>query len=233
VISAVLSAWIKPNNAPEPIKMTKNTETSEASAISFQVGNVRSARFDETSIMLHWITALLIVVQFASVWMHESVSHQGSLAASLLSLHRGAGSLVLIVVVARLIWRRYFAYLPPFPTSMPAAQQIVAKANEYGLYLLLLLMPVSGLARAVFRGQPFGLFLWQVPVLTAANPMLRHLFAQMHEVGATALMVLIGLHAGAALFHRLILRDDVLQRMLPQMTQPRKPTAAFVSDRRE
>jgi superoxide oxidase len=233
VIATVLSAWIKPNNAPELITMTKDSGPSEASVIGLQPGSTRSARFDETSIMLHWITALLIVVQFASVWLHEAFSHQGSLAASLISLHRGAGSLVLIVVVARLIWRRYFAYLPPFPTSMPTAQQIAAKANEYGLYLLLLLMPVSGLGRAVFRGQPFGLFLWQVPALTAANPMLRHLFAQMHEVGATALMVLIGLHVGAALFHRLVLRDGVLQRMLPQMTVARKPTAALIADRRE
>jgi cytochrome b561 len=213
--------------------MTKDSGTSEASVIGLRPGNAHSARFDETSIMLHGITVLLLVVQYASVWMHEAVSHQGSLAASLLSLHRGAGSLVLIVVVARLIWRRYFAYLPPFPTSMPAVQQIAAKANEYGLYLLLLLMPVSGLGRAVFRGQPFGLFLWQVPALTAPNPMLRHLFAQMHELGATALMALIGLHVGAALFHRLVLRDGVLQRMLPQLTAVRKPAPTLIADRRE
>jgi cytochrome b561 len=38
---------------------------------------------------------------------------------------------------------------------------------------------------------------------------------QVHETGAWLLLALIGLHAGAALFHALVLRDRVLQRMLP------------------
>jgi cytochrome b561 len=40
--------------------------------------------------------------------------------------------------LARLAWRRRFAYLPPFPESMPKLQQWIAKVNEYGLYVLLL-----------------------------------------------------------------------------------------------
>ena len=36
-----------------------------------------------------------------------------------------------------------------------------------------------------------------------------------HEVGGTAMYVLIGLHATAALFHHHIARDNTLTRMLP------------------
>ena len=46
-------------------------------------------------------------------------------------------------------------------------------------------------------------------------PEIRNLFIGAHELGAKALLALIGLHATAALLHRLILRDGVLQRMLP------------------
>jgi cytochrome b561 len=166
---------------------------------------------------LHWLTVLLIVVQFASIWAHEAVGHHSSLAVGLLSLHRNSGVLTWFVVVARLVWRRLFAYLPPFPPSMPKFQQIIAKANEYGLYALLVAMPLTGFIRVLLRGQPFELFFWQVPALVEPNPAMRGLFAEFHEVGAKALMVLIGLHAGAALFHRLVLRDGVLQRMLPRM----------------
>ena len=51
----------------------------------------------------------------------------------------------------------------------------------------------------------------------AATPdtAIRGLFQEAHEIGAKALLALIGLHAGAALFHGLVLRDGVLQRMLP------------------
>jgi len=44
------------------------------------------------------------------------------------------------------------------------------------------------------------------------------------------LMILIGLHVGAALFHRLVLRDGVLQRMLPRMPARAKRTPALAGD---
>src|ERR1700760_1179252 len=114
-------------------------------------------RFDPTSIALHWLTVFLIVVQFTSVWVRELMSHQSNLAGLLLSAHQSSGFLIWLAVVVRLIWRRYFAYLPPFPSNMPNFQQVAAKANEYGLYILLLTMPLTGIARTILRGHPFGL----------------------------------------------------------------------------
>jgi cytochrome b561 len=206
--------------------MTKNSKSAEA-VIAKPSGD---DRFDQTGIILHWLTALLIVVQFASIWAHEAVGHQGNLATALLSLHRSTGVSTWIVVVVRLCWRRYFAYLPPFPSSMPKFQQIIAKANEYGLYVLLLAMPITGLARVVLRGQPFDLFVWQVPALMEPDPAMRSLFVEAHEIGAKALMILTGLHVGAALFHHLVLRDGVLQRMLPRMPARAKLTPALAGD---
>jgi superoxide oxidase len=196
----------------EWIDMTKNLESAKIITIEMPRGD---GRFDQASIVLHWLTVLLIVVQFASIWAHEAVGHHSGLAAPLLSLHRSTGVLTWFVTVMRLFWRRTFAYLPPFPSSMPKFQQIAAKANEYGLYLLLLALPITGLARVVLRGQPFDLFFWHLPALLEPNPALRSIFVEAHGFGAKALIALIGLHAGAALFHRLVLRDGVLNRMLP------------------
>jgi cytochrome b561 len=124
--------------------------------------------------------------------------------------------LIWIVGLLRLVWRRNFAYLPPFPESMSKLQQSIAKANEYGLYVLLFVQPITGLSRVLFHGQPFELLIWKVPALLEPKPAISILFAEAHEFGAKALLVLIGLHVGAALFHRLVLRDGVLQRMLPR-----------------
>ena len=205
--------------------MTKNLGMADVIA-----PEAEGDRFDRTSIMLHWLTVLLIVIQFSSIWTHEAVGHDSALAIQLLSLHRAAGVLTWVVVVARIVWRRFFAYLPPFPSSMPKIQQMIAKANEYGLYLLLLAMPITGLVRTLLRGQPFNLFFWQVPVLLEPNPALRGVFVEAHEIGAKALMVLIGLHAGAALFHRLVLRDGVLQRMLPAKSARKKFAPALAKN---
>jgi superoxide oxidase len=193
----------------EQIEMTTDQVTAEGCVVSTAA---ESARFDQTSIALHWLTAFLIVAQFASAWLHEAIDHETSFAMALLTMHRTTGGLTWIVVVARLVWRRYFAHLPPFP---PKLQQSIAKANEYGLYALLLVQPITGFGNVLFHGRPFSLLIWEVPTLLESNPAIRGLFVEAHELGAKALVVLIGLHAGAALFHGLVLRDGVLQRMLP------------------
>ena len=94
-------------------------------------------------------------------------------------------------------------------------------------------MPITGLARVILRGQAFDLFVWQVPALLEPDQACGSLFVEAHEIGAKALMLLIGLHAGAALFHRLVLRDGVLQRMLPRMPARVKLTPALAGDDRE
>jgi len=95
--------------------------------------SAKGGRFDPTSMALHWITVLLIVGQFTTVWLHEAVGHGTGLGLQLLAMHQTLGGLTWLVALARLVWRRRFAYLPPFPKSMPKLQQWIAKANEYGL----------------------------------------------------------------------------------------------------
>ena len=192
--------------------MTKDIDALE--------GLSESVRFDHVSIALHWLTVLLIAGQFASAWLHEAVERESDLAVAILAVHRTMGVLTWIVVLARLVWRRNFAYLPPFPETMSKLQQSFTKANGFGLYALILLQPTTGFFRGLFGSRPFELFIWQVPALLRPNPEIHRLFAQAHEFGAKALVALIGLHAGAALFHGLVLRDGVLQRMLPSTSRP-------------
>jgi superoxide oxidase len=195
------------------------TENSESAKTYARTAGLESGRFDQISITLHWLTVLLIVLQFSSAWLREAVDHDSSLAVTILTTHRTSGALIWIVSLVRLVWRHNFAYLPPFPESMSKLQQTLAKANEYSLYALLLIQPITGLGRSLFRGAPFELLIWQVPALFEQDDAIRHVFAEAHEIGANVLLALIGLHAGTALFHRLVLRDGVLQRMLPWTSQ--------------
>jgi cytochrome b561 len=195
------------------------TENSESAKTYARTAGLESGRFDQISITLHWLTVLLIVLQFSSAWLREAVDHDSSLAVTILTTHRTSGALIWVVSLVRLVWRHNFAYLPPFPESMSKLQQTLAKANEYSLYALLLIQPITGLGRSLFRGAPFELLIWQVPALFEQDDAIRHVFAEAHEIGANVLLALIGLHAGTALFHRLVLRDGVLQRMLPWTSQ--------------
>lgn len=172
----------------------------------------RAGRFDQASIALHWLTVLLVAGQLTTAWL---LSRGAGNVALLLTVHRSMGTVTFVTVVVRLVWRQRFAYLPPFPPSMPRAQQWIASLNERGLYALLLLQPLTGSAMMLFRGRPFTVFFWQIPALVTSNQSVSLVFRSLHELGAWALLALIGLHAAAALLHGLILRDGVLQRMLP------------------
>jgi cytochrome b561 len=73
---------------------------------------------------------------------------------------------------------------------MSKLQQTIAKANEYGLYALLFAQPITGLSRGQFHGQPFEVLIWNVPTLLEPKPAISILFAEAHEFGAKALLVL-------------------------------------------
>jgi len=140
----------------------------------------KAGRFDQISIALHWLTLALVAAQFATAWLLDLVGE----LQQLLIVHRSIGILTWIVVAVRLIWRHAFAHLPPFPASMPKLQQRLAKLNEYGLYGLLLVQPLTGLGNTLLRGRPFALFVWRVPAWFAADKAISHLFQTLHELGA-------------------------------------------------
>jgi cytochrome b561 len=146
-----------------------------------------SERFDDISITLYWLTVLLIVALFASAWAREAVDHDTRLASALMTVHRTTGVVTWIVRWVRLVWRHRFAYLPPYPESVPKLQQWAAKANEYGLYVLLLTQPISRIGNVLFRGHSLKLLVWEIPAVFDANPTIRDMFVEVHEFGGKAL----------------------------------------------
>jgi cytochrome b561 len=136
-------------------------------------------------------------------------------AERLLTLHRSLGVVSWAVAIGRLCWRLLWARVPPLPASTRPPQRAAAWLVEYGLYAILLFQPLTGLAHSLFRGRPFMLFLWEFPKTVARDKALSGLFERIHGVTAWVLLGLIGLHVGAALFHRFVVKDQVLQAMLP------------------
>jgi len=179
------------------------------------------------TIGLHWATVVLILGMFASALLRGFTAGQEQ-AATLLHIHRSLGMATWIVAICRLGWRLSFGFLPPFPDTMSKVQQWLATASEYGLYAILLIQPLTGLAQSFTRGRPFPLLAWEVPSLMSRDKALTDLIEKIHAVSAWMLLALIGLHILAALFHRLILKDEVLQSMLPWKPSPRKTSASDI-----
>lgn len=141
--------------------------------------------------------------------MSDAETRRGVLAA-----HRSLGVVICYLVVGRLAWRVRMR-LVPFPVSMSRWHQWGARLSEWGLYGLLLAQPLSGMAATVLRGQPFYLFGIQVPSLMAPDKVWALVAQQLHTLGAYALAGLAIAHAGAAILHRVIADDGVLDSMLP------------------
>jgi cytochrome b561 len=179
-------------------------------------------RFDPVSIALHWTTVVLLVVMFASIWGRGFIGEDTPAGVGLLTLHRSAGVTLWLVAFGRIGWRLTLALRPPLPASVSPLQMRAAAVTEGGLYILLLVQPFTGLMQTFARGRPFQLFGFDAPQVMARNNGLATLFHQAHGLAAWLLLGLIGLHVGAAMLHGLVLKDGVLQTMLPQRRP--KPT---------
>ncbi len=143
----------------------------------------------------------------------------------LLVVHCSMGLLLtLVVVVGRLVRAAaHAAHLPPFPKSMAMLQQRIAQANEFGLYGLLLLQPLTGLGDTLFRGHAFAVFRprrfrrWR-----RRTSCFYHMLHSVHEYSAWRCWVHRLCTPRRFPFHKLILRDGVFRkRMLPRDGQRR------------
>ena len=186
---------------------------SDAPKDSASPSSGAASRFDAITLWLHWSVAVLVLAQFATALSLSRID--AASIGAVLGLHRSTGLLLWALVVGRLIWRATCMTVPQAPAGMHPLQRLAARANEHALYVLLLVQPATGLADTLFRAHPFSAFGLTIPVLVAKSRTIYRLAHSLHEAGGWALAGLIGCHTFAALFHGLVLKDGVLQSMLP------------------
>lgn len=79
-----------------------------------------------------------------------------------------------------------------------------------------MVVPVLGWANASSRGWSVKLLgVLPYPDIAPVGSSVGHEMGDIHGYLAWVLFALIALHIAAALFHRLVLKDQTLQRMLP------------------
>jgi cytochrome b561 len=171
-------------------------------------------RWGGVSRFLHWLIVLLIVVMAAIGLTMEDLT-SGPDKIRIYALHKSLGLTILGLMVLRVLWR-LFAGAPAPVAGTPGWQHRIAGLTHLAIYALLFAMPISGWvlnSAAGFPLQWFGLF--NLPHIVERSQELRELAEDMHEILFWALMFLVAVHAGAALYHHLFLGDDTLRRMLP------------------
>ncbi|MGN6584884.1 MAG: cytochrome b [Rhizobiaceae bacterium] len=154
--------------------------------------------YSASQILLHWLIALLVLFQlvFGDSMSHLlHLEHRGmainASVRSWASFHYWIGITILALVLLRLLLR-LTRNVPEPGASGPRWMRKAAEASHLLFYVVLLAMPVLGLL-GYYVGDPYG---------------------DIHSWGRPVLIVLISIHAAAALFHQFWLKDGTLRRML-------------------
>jgi cytochrome b561 len=170
-------------------------------------------RFTVTQRVLHWLMAVCILsMLFIGVGMVSTVT---TLHLTLISIHKPLGIAILILAVLRLAVRATTG-IPALPADLPAPMKLAATLSHYGLYALMIAMPLIGWAMLSAAAYPVVLFGGvQLPAILPQSDSLHTLLWSAHRVLAFAFFALILLHFAAALFHALIRRDGVFTSMAP------------------
>ena len=166
-------------------------------------------RYDPTTVVLHWLVAALVLAQWLGAHTIDWFP-RGSLRVDARSVHITFGVVLGGLLVVRAVWRLSRGRM------LAAAGQgwlaWAARAVHFGLLGLVAAAVMVGVALAWARGD--SLFnLVRIPALDPGNRALVDQIQEIHEAIGWAILVVIGLHAAAALYHQYGLRDGLIERM--------------------
>ena len=169
-------------------------------------------RFNLLARLLHWTMAVLVLAMlFIGIGMVSTISPRYH---ALVSIHKSIGIVILVLVAIRLI-NRLISPPPPLPADLPASQKLAAKLSHWVLYLLMFALPLVGWAMLSAAGYPIVVFgSLHLPPILPHDAAVFAILRTTHTVLALLLFATFLAHLGAALFHALIRRDEVLPSMV-------------------
>ncbi len=161
---------------------------------------------------LHWGMAALVIVSLALIELTDLAAKGSALRAGMRDWHAQIGLVVLALVWFRLFWK--LTNVEPAIVPPPAPWQVsVAHLVEWTFYAMMIVQPVLGAAMMQADGKAVSLLGFAFPVFVAPDKAWAHRLEDIHEWIGNAMMMLIGVHVVATLWHHVFLRDNTLARM--------------------
>lgn len=176
--------------------------------------------YSPTARALHWATVALVALQVPvgvyMVYRGNTLNVWDKLTGALYNSHKLVGVTILLLVLWRLAYR-FTRGAPPDEPTLEPWQRLASHATHWGLYGLLVAAPVAGyVGISLFPALDiFGLF--KLPGIVAPDKAAARTAFAVHGALALGLVLLIGMHVGAALFHYVVRKDNVLGRMIPRL----------------
>lgn len=170
---------------------------------------------------LHWLMAAiiltLIVVGIYMADLPRETAEQKAYAFQFYDLHKSFGVIILGLIFLRLVWVR-LSPAPELPSAFSPKERKVVKALQSLLYLLMIVVPLSGYLMSNAGGYPIHVFgLFEMPALIGKSKDIGGFAHELHEIAGWAILATVALHMAGALKHRLKDKGgetDILKRML-------------------
>jgi cytochrome b561/polyisoprenoid-binding protein YceI len=184
-------------------------------------------RYTSVAIFLHWTIALAILGMLVLGFTMNAVAPgPGSPKIALIQLHKSIGITILMLSVARIVWR--LMNPPPPEPPMPGWQKMLSSAVHFLFYVLMIVMPLTGWimasASSDFPTRFFYMFDIRLPVLpdlpAADRRGIEDAFDFVHGNLAWVMIGLIALHLAGALKHQVVDKDGLIARMAPGLAGP-------------
>ncbi|TPV54335.1 cytochrome b [Aestuariibacter sp. GS-14] len=162
-------------------------------------------------IAVHWLTALVVAGMFGvGIWMVD-LTYYSEWYRTAPHWHKSVGILLAAVTLARLFMRSR--------TQRPARhgnklEQWLSSVGHLAIYILLLVIFVSGYLISTADGRSIEVFNWfSVPGAGELFTDQSDIAGEVHEYAAFGLIGLVVIHALAAFKHHFISRDATLSQM--------------------
>jgi cytochrome b561/polyisoprenoid-binding protein YceI len=180
-----------------------------------EVAGYSTHRYDGVAQLFHWLIAIMIFVMFGLGWYMTDLDSADPRTFEIYQIHKGIGIAIFALALLRLLWR-WTHPAPPLPATMKRWEMVAASAAHWALYGLILLQPLIGILQSNAANFPIVLFgSIELPALIGQNEALGETLTGLHHLFAKIMALLILAHIAAALRHHIMLKDDVLRRMMP------------------
>ncbi|MCQ0972022.1 cytochrome b [Paracoccus sp. TK19116] len=164
---------------------------------------------------LHWLTALLVLLMIPAGLIMVREGLPRPVQDTLFLFHKNAGVIVFLLMVVRLIYR-WRNPPPPLPASVPDWQRLAARLSHGALYLLAILLPITGYVRVRADRYPIeGLDALGIGTMLPKSEALAGAASELHETLAFLLIAVLLVHLAAAIQHAVVKRDGIWARMWP------------------
>lgn len=193
-----------------------------------------SNQYTKTAKILHWLIAIGIFGMFALGWFmsdipkeaakqsvfdifdlgifHWTSAEEVSPRSFYFNVHKSFGVTIFALIIIRILWR--LTHTPPaLLASYKAIERKLANGAHRLLYLLMLILPLSGVIMAVYS--KYGIKWFGIDFIKGLdnNPM-REIFKSAHEIIGLVMIAIIVIHILGALKHKFIDKDETMDRIL-------------------